>query len=117
MEYDLDNEETRDLLDGLHAWDEGCVDSGIHDEMRRQGLKEYFQRVVDPDPERHPEDRCRLISAELDKKLCRYIRECMLSEESLKQGYGLEDLFSRLRWLEEEMGLPLRGIFLLIKKR
>ena len=88
----MTDEELRTALEGLFAYDSGSRGSGIHDEALRQ--------------------RC---IAELKSKPCgayevvprlylsRLVREMWLSEESLAQGYGIEDAVSFITWLEDQM--------------
>ena len=88
----LTEDELWDALDGLHAYDDGCVDSGIHDELLRDQVKRQMRSMS-------AEDRRAFIA--------RRVREQYLSDEAIAQQYGLEDAAGFWRWLDEEMGCAL----------
>lgn len=88
----MNEQELRDALEGLYAYDDGATDSGIHDEALRERCKKAIKAMPIGEHELFP----RLW-------LSRLIRDMWLSEESLEQGYGILDAMSFLRWLEEEM--------------
>ncbi len=92
----MTEQELRDALDGLYAYDGGATDSGIHDEVLRQKCITTIKAMP-------------LKPGELVPRLwlSRLIRDMWLSEEVLEQGYGIEDAISFLRWLEEEMEIPV----------
>jgi hypothetical protein len=49
----MTDEELRDALDGLHAYDEGATDSGIRDEDLRERCKAALrEREADPQARR-----------------------------------------------------------------
>ncbi len=77
-----------DSLDGLFAYDTGCVDSGIKDEVLRQEVLKTLNDLS--------EDRFRIVISE-------YIRDMFLSPKALKQGYGIEDVKSFINWLSDRM--------------
>lgn len=81
-----------DALSALHAYDMGATDSGIHDERLRERVKETL-RQMDP--------TVRLAF------LARGIRDHMLSEEALQQGYGVADVEEFLEWVQSEMGIAI----------
>lgn len=89
----MTEEELRDALDGLYAYDMGSHDSGIKDEALLQKCIAAIQNL----PCDHGELVPRLW-------LSRLVRDMWLSEESLAQGYGVEDAVSFLRWLCEKLG-------------
>lgn len=92
----MTDEELRDSLDGLYAYDNGAVDSGIHDEDLR------VRCVTEMQARRGPyEVAPRLF-------LSRMIRDMWLSEEALAQGYGIEDAVNFVRWLGDCMGTDIR---------
>lgn len=91
----MNEKELREALDGLYAYDDGSVDSGIHDEALRQRCIEAIKAISVGESELVP----RLW-------LSRLIRDMWLSEEALEQGYGIEDALSFLRWLEDRMEMP-----------
>ena len=81
-----------DLIDGLHAYDSGCVSSGIHDEVARAHVIEQLKAM--------DEETFRLWAS-------RYIREHFLTEGALAQRYGIEDVKSFIEWLDEYMDYSL----------
>lgn len=85
----MTDDELRDALDGLFAYDTGCVDSGIHDEaLRARCVAELAARAARPDH--------RLWEARL-------VRDMWVSEEALTNGYGLEDLVGFVQWLADAL--------------
>jgi hypothetical protein len=88
----MDKEKLFDSIDGLFAYDSGCVDSGIHDESLRQEIKDYLDNLSD--------DNFRIILTE-------YIRKYFVSEEAVEKKYGIEDVANFIRWLEEYMSISL----------
>lgn len=82
--------ELRDALDGLFAYDDGCIGSGIHDEALRQ-------RVI--------AELCKdLKDGQLyGDRVTRLAREMWLSDEAIAAGYGLEDLRAFVDWLDDRM--------------
>lgn len=83
----LEPEALKDALDGLFAYDGGCVSSGIRDEALRARCGEHLRSL--------PADERRLV-------LSRLTREMFLSEDALSQGYGAEDAGSFVRWLDDQ---------------
>lgn len=81
--------EIRAALDGLHAYDTGCVDSGIHDEALRR-------RVLDTLAGLPGRDRRAM--------LARILRDLYLTDAAIAQGYGCEDAGDFVRWLNDWMG-------------
>lgn len=92
----MTEQELRDALDDLYAYDTGSRQSGIHDEALRQRCINAIAAMP-------------LQPSELVPRLwlSRLIRDMWLSEVALAQGYGIEDAIKFLRWLEEEMGIPV----------
>ncbi len=86
----MTDEELSDALDGLHAYDSGCVSSGIHDEMLRERVKAELHERPD-----------------IDLWLSRWCREMMLSDKALAHGYRLEDVAGFVRWLSDRMDFDL----------
>lgn len=82
--------EVKDALDGLSAYDLGCSDSGIRDELLRERVKTYLRALSDPDRR---------------KLLGRIMRELFLTDEALAQGYGPEDAKEFGVWLDDEMNV------------
>ena len=78
-------------LDGLFAYDSGCTDSGIHDEVLRAELVHKLHNMSKED----------LLG------LSRFVREQYLSEDALSQGYTLEDVAEFIHWLDDYMGFTL----------
>jgi len=80
-------DEINTALDGLHAYETGSVDSGIHDDALKEKVRTHIQSL---EPIHHKI---------LVVRLCNW----RLSPEVLRQGYGPEDLKDFLVWLDEEM--------------
>lgn len=80
-------EEFADALDGLMAYDHGSTDSGVRDEALRSRIKVQL----------HDE------ATSAGHWLERFIRERMVSEEAVAQGYGAADVAEFLRWLSDPM--------------
>lgn len=86
----MDFEEFRDALDGLIAYDTGCVDSGIHDERLRA-------RVIE------------LLNGDDGMVwLTRAVRETYMTEEAIAQRYSIEDVASLIDWLADRMDFDIR---------
>lgn len=84
------DEELAAALDGLHAHDIGCSDSGIHDEALRERVKAELAR---------PHSKARLA----------YVtRDLFLTDDAIGEGYGLEDLVEFIEWLKEDMGVSFQ---------
>jgi hypothetical protein len=89
----MTDQELRDALDGLYAYDTGSADSGILDEtLRRRCVQELGTRMA--------HEASRLF-------LSRLIRDMWLTEEALAQGYGIEDAVSFTGWLEDRMDVAV----------
>jgi hypothetical protein len=88
----VDKAKLFDSLDGLFAYDTGCTDSGIKDELLRNEVKNYLYAL--------DENEFRLT-------LSKFIREYFLIDEALEKGYGVEDVKSFIDWLEREMDINL----------
>lgn len=90
----MSEQELREALDGLFAYDTGAVDSGIHDEALRQKCIAAIKALP-------------LAPGELVPRLwlSRLVRDRYLSEEALAQGYGIEDVFSAMsnKWLKSPL--------------
>lgn len=88
----MDKQKLFDSFDGLFAYDTGCVDFGIKDEILREEVKVHLDNLEDED--------FRLILSE-------FIREYFLIDEKLKQGYGIEDVNAFIEWLDTYMDISL----------
>jgi len=84
----MTDKELFDALDGLMAYDGGATDSGIHDEALRARVKAHLHSLSDIDTNR---------------VLGRFVRNVILSEQSIEEGYGIEDVKEFLDWLSEYM--------------
>lgn len=91
----MNTAELTDALDGLHAYDTGSTDSGIHDEALRAKCIAELRRHLDS------ADEGRLF-------ISRLLRNMWLSDHALAQGYGYEDLLGFVEWLSDYMELDLR---------
>lgn len=85
----LTEAELKDALDGLFAYDNGSVDSGIHDEALRATVQKQLQEM-------RPLEHRRLIA--------KFVIDLYLSEKAIEAGYGPEDARGFLEWLGDEMG-------------
>ena len=81
-----------ETLVGIFAYDMGAVDSGIRNEPARAGLIGLLTSMS--------EEAFRL-------EISRRMRDEFLSEEALAQRYGIEDVASFIRWLDERMECSL----------
>ena len=88
----MTQEKLFDAIDGLSAYDSGCTDSGIHDELLRQRVKDCLNGFTEE---------------EFSVTMSVYIREHFVSEEAIKQGYGIEDVAYFITWLDKSMGFSL----------
>lgn len=77
--------ELRDALDGMFAYDSGCVDSGLHDERLRQRMSNYIDSL-----------------SEVTRRqiLSNLMVDMWLSDEAVQQGYGWEDAYHFGEWLD-----------------
>ena len=81
----VNDEELRDALDGLHAYDVGATDSGIRDEDLRA--------------------RCIARLAKMRPiEIRSMIREMRLSPARVAEGYGIADAEELRMWLRDDMG-------------
>lgn len=88
----MEKEKLYDALDGLYAYDTGCVSSGIHDELLRQEVIDYLHSLEEK---------------ELNQKLSLFIRAKFLTDEKIGQGYGIESVSQFISWLSDYMDLHL----------
>lgn len=84
----MDNEQLRDALDGLFAYDMGATDSGIHDVALKCAVKGVIAIIPPAD-------------------LTRMIRDMWMSEEAIAQGYTVADAYEFMQWLGDEMDYDL----------
>jgi hypothetical protein len=91
----MTDEELWDALDGLHAYDDGSVDSGIHDEVLRERCVVELHVRASSNP-----DGFRLW-------ISRAIRRTYLDEDALARGYGIEDVSDFIDWLDDRMNFAL----------
>jgi len=76
----MTNAELFDALDGLFAYDTGCVDSGIKDERLRQRVKAELKKN--------------------DPRIALFLKAYYLPPD-----YGEEDVAAFKEWLHEVMGV------------
>jgi hypothetical protein len=90
----LDDREQAMLLDmiSIMAYDDGCTDSGMHNEVRREEIKEWLHSLDE---------------AQFRMKLSPFIRDYFLSDEALAEGYGLSDVNGWIHWLANYMDFDL----------
>ena len=89
----MTDQELLDNIIGFMAYDEGGIDTGIHDEV----LKGRCKQIVD---ERREDDAM----AEVFRKYCRW----MLSAEGREEGFDLEDVYAFLTYLGDEFNWDVR---------
>ena len=91
----MDKEQLFDAINGLQAYDEGCVDSGIHDEVLRDEVIKILKEDLISD---HP------------VLLSEYVFEYYLSPAAReRQGFTIVDVALFFDWLEREMDIELRA--------
>lgn len=83
----MNDKELKEALDGLFAYDSGCVDSGIKDEVLKKQVIEELKKDL-------------LENQIFSDRLSRIAREMFLSEDAIKNGHGLEDLREFIDWIE-----------------
>lgn len=86
----MTDEELKDALDGLHAYDSGCTDSGIKDELLRERVKAEVAKDLGQ-------------FGGFGKRISRLARELYLSDEAIEQGHTLESVVEFARWLDDLM--------------
>lgn len=84
----MTNEELRQALAGLFAYDIGCTDSGIHDKVLRASVKGVLA-IIDPGD------------------FTRMVREMWFTEEKIAKGYTAKDAYEFMQWLNDEMDYDL----------
>ena len=80
-------EELREAVNGIYAYDTGCVSSGIRDERLREAIKSEIGVLE---------------GLEHRKLLARLVIDMHLSPEALEQGYGPEDAHALLCWFDDQ---------------
>lgn len=80
--------ELKAALDGLFAYDTGCVGSGIKDESLRAHATQALNKLN-------------------RQELAVMVREMWLSDEAISAGYGAEDVAEFFRWLTDRMNFDL----------
>jgi hypothetical protein len=86
--HSMTEDEIRDAMEGLYAYDTGCVSSGIHDEVLRRRVLDALEAL--------PATARRAM-------LARICRELYLTDGAIALGYGCEDAGDFVRWLDERM--------------
>jgi len=88
----MTRKELENALLGLFAYDEGATDSGIHDETLREMCVQRIESMSDE---------------EFRTELSIIVRDAFLIPSAMEQGYGIEDVASFIRWLDNEMGVVI----------
>ncbi len=83
----MNKEALFDALDGLSAFDHGCTDSGIHDDVLKARVRKYMRALSS--------DEYRALVSE-------FLVSMFLSPERVEQGYGPEDAMMFMEWCEDE---------------
>jgi hypothetical protein len=97
----MTDDELWDALEGIYAYDMGCVDSGIHDEALKRRCREELDRRKQellherevPGPKRTADRRF----------WAERLGDMYLSDEAIDQGYGVDDVVEFVNWLGREM--------------
>lgn len=87
------NYDLSEAIDGLMAWDSGCVDSGIKDDLLKENVGNYLKSLSNKD-----------FRIEIGK----LIRELYLTDEMLSQGYGPEDVKEFFTWLSDQFLIDIQ---------
>jgi len=90
-----------DALLGLYAYDTGCVDSGIHDELLRERVINELDIIIKDNRKEY-----QLVSDRFSKTIRQFILLNFLDDNSISMGYGYEDMLEFLEWLTNNMGVP-----------
>lgn len=87
----MTDDELSDALDGLYAYDQGSIDSGIHDARLRARVVAEILAMPKDENQLYPD------------RLARIAREMWLSEEAIAAGYGLEEVHRFVDWLQYDL--------------
>lgn len=85
-----------DDLVKMHSFHGGDTNAGLHDESRRDEII----ATIDAIGKLRSADEPGSLLPGLRWSLSRYVRDHMLDEKSLEEGYGWEDVFSFLDWIQ-----------------
>lgn len=88
----MDKRKLFDALNGLFAYDSGATDSGIQDSDLRKEVNAYLDSL--------DENNFRILLTE-------FIRVYFVSEEAVKEGYGIEDVSIFIRWLSNTLDIDV----------
>lgn len=88
----MSDKELYEALDGLFALDCGFSDSGIHDETLRANVIKHLKSLDEK---------------QFGLTMSRFVRESMLTENKLQQGYSIEDVALFINWLSDYMEIDL----------
>ncbi len=86
----------------LFAYDSGCVDIGIHDELLCGKLRVNLAKWAVVGRKEYE-----FIGKALSIPLTRMIRDEFISDAQLAQGYTFEDMFRFIDWLASEMDFEI----------
>lgn len=75
-----------DSVDGIRAYDEGCIDSGIHDECLRKEVRAHYES---------------LDHVARGKLILKALRRLAFGEEAAKAGYRIEDAQAILEFISD----------------
>jgi hypothetical protein len=89
----MEHDQLFDAIMGFYAWDMGCRDSGIHDVLLAQRVKQHLH-----DLNKQPGNLLNKVMAEL-------VDRYMTCPEARDKGYGFEDVVSFVRWFTDWSGL------------
>lgn len=86
----MSDEELKEALLGLFAFDTGCTQAKTCDEkLRTRVIEEINKGLVE--------------NQLFTTRMARIARDLWLSDEAIESGYGLEDIRVFINWLDETM--------------
>ncbi|MEK5115407.1 hypothetical protein [Bacillus sp. FSL R5-0677] len=88
----MEQKQLFEALDGLFAFDNGCIDSGIRDEQLRFQVCNHLEALDEN---------------EFRVTLSTFVRQYFVSEERIEKGYGIEDVAKFIRWIDGYMNISL----------
>ncbi len=84
----LTEAEVIDAIDGFVAYEHGCTDSGIHDEVLRDRVREWIEADV----------------KRANATLCRMVNR-WTTDKRIASGYTLADVKELMDWIDRSYGL------------
>lgn len=88
-DHSLSFEELCKAVDGLYAYDSGCIDSGIHDEELKARVRKHFEDLYFDDELMFEVEALKVAVA------------LNLTPEARQQGYTEEDAVLEIKWMRD----------------